>query len=227
MFPWLNTTSGGANQNAWYALCTFTVSPSWQGGIYPLQVKTSAIPGVTDRAPATTPTRSRPTSTGTASVAVYGLNDLSIWTPATGTTRFYLASISQAYAGHTLVVDLYDPGDGAAGNYFMQFLAPPSGSPAYTPTHGHRGLVPVLRPRPRTSAAPPATAAPTATSRRRSSTTQIYNERWLRVQIAIPSTYTCSTDCWWTIKYDFGAAVPTDRTVWVANVLGDPVHLVG
>ncbi|MGZ4694538.1 MAG: hypothetical protein ACXWA3_13020, partial [Acidimicrobiales bacterium] len=54
----------------------------------------------------------------------------------------------------------------------------------------------------------------------------IYNNGWLRVQIDIPTTYTCSADCWWTVQYSFGSgSQPTDRTVWVVNVLGDPVHL--
>ncbi len=62
---------------------------------------------------------------------------------------------------------------------------------------------------------------------RDSSAGSIYNERWLRVQITIPGSVctTTSTDCWWSIKYTFGG-VPTDRTVWVVNVLGDPVHLI-
>ena len=58
------------------------------------------------------------------------------------------------------------------------------------------------------------------------SSSGIYNNGWLRVQIDIPTGYTCSADCWWTVKYDFGTgSSPTDRTVWVVNVLGDPVHL--
>ena len=43
-----------------------------------------------------------------------------------------------------------------------------------------------------------------------------YNNNWLSIEIDIADDYTCETDCWWTVKYDFGSTngLPTDRTVW-------------
>jgi len=146
--------------------------------------------------------------------------------------RFYLANIGAQYAGHTLQIDLFDPGDGTASAtspFTMQFLAPPSGTPAIVPTLG----TPVAcnyNATPSASFPPPSTPDVSATCKittlNTGSSTGIYNDKWLRVQIVIPATYACTTDCWWTVKYDFGAAgKPTDRTVWAVNVLGDPVHL--
>ena len=42
----------------------------------------------------------------------------------------------------------------------------------------------------------------------------------------IADDYVCTTDCWWTIKYDFGTqtSMPTDRTVWSVLLL-DPEAL--
>jgi hypothetical protein len=56
---------------------------------------------------------------------------------------------------------------------------------------------------------------------------QKFQNGWLRFQIKLSSSYTCSTDCWWTIKYDFGGSggLPNDRTTWAMTILGDPVHL--
>ena len=74
------------------------------------------------------------TTGAAAKPAVYALNEMSIWTPTPGSTAgFYLANIGNQYAGHTLVVDLYDPGDGTAGTtpFTMQFLAPPPPSPSH------------------------------------------------------------------------------------------------
>ena len=227
--------AGTTSQDAWYALCTFAVPAAWAGGIYPLQVKTSAIPGVTDIGTGYNAYSVKAVaSVASPQPSVYGLNNLSIWTPSATTSRFYLASIGPQYAGHTLVVDLYDPGDGNSGNYYMQFLAPPSGSPAYVPSTGTAVGCYYSAPAATIGGQPASTYSSTCNIQTRSGNTNIYNERWLRVQITIPTTATThctngppadTTDCWWTIKYTFGGT-PTDRTVWVVNVLGDPVHLI-
>ena len=161
---------------------------------------------------------------------------MSMWSPepaAPGftTARFYLASIGQQYAGHTLVVDLFDPGDGTAGAspFTMQFLAATVGDAGHRAHRGHPGVVQLQRHgqhhhRPDYARRLGRRAA--IKTLNANSSTGIYNDKWLRVSINIPSSYTCTTDCWWTVQYSFGnAGRPTDRTVWVVNVLGDPVHL--
>jgi hypothetical protein len=44
------------------------------------------------------------------------------------------------------------------------------------------------------------------------------------MEIEIPTDYTCSASCLWTVGYNLTGA--TDRTVWEARVIGNPVHLV-
>ena len=211
-------------QNAWWSLCTFTPTVA---GIYPIQVKTSAIPGVTDSGGGYNAYSLRAVGTGATQPQLYALNDLSIWTATAGSiARFYMANIGSQYAGHILQVDLFDPGDGSSGNYFMTFHPPPSGLgviPTATATTACTYSPPSL-----TIGGTPTLSSPTCTIQTRDSTKQTpntYNNNWLRVQIPIPANYSCTTDCWWSVEYNFSGGSPTDRTVWVVNVLGDPVHL--
>ena len=222
VFPSGDTTG----QNAWYTLCTFTPTGP---GIYPVQVKTSAIPTVTDSGTGFNAYSLRAVASAGTQPKLYALDDLSIWTPTPGSTaKFYLAEIGQQYAGHTLQIDLYDPGDGTAGSspFTMQFLAPPAGVPSIVPTSGSTvncdyNLTAAGYPTLDTNS-----GNCTIKTLNANSSSGIYNNGWLRVQIAIPVSYTCTTDCWWSVKYSFGSgSTPTDRTVWVVNVLGDPVHL--
>ena len=228
------TSVGAPSYSAsWYSLCTFVPSVA---GVYPLRVKTSDIPSVTDRGGGWNVYSLKAVSAAVTQPSVYAIDKMSMWSPepaAVGftTARFYLAKILPEYAGHILQVDLFDPGDGTAGAtpFKMQFLAPPSGDPSIVPTSG----TPVSCDYNATGSStfpPPSTPNTDAlcniTTLAASSSSGIYNDKWLRVKVAIPSTYTCSGDCWWTVKYDFGTAGrPTDRTVWAVNVLGDPVHL--
>ena len=228
----LLTASETSYKDSWTTLCTFQPTVA---GIYPLRVQTSGIPGVSDAGAGWNAFSVR--ATGASGVSVYALNDMSIWTPTAGTTaRFYLANIGTEQAGKTLQIDLYDPGDvdcasgfSSCGSSTMQFLMPPSGTPTVPPTGsgtatsckygtGTANAAP--------SSLPNTSANCTITTDLGSSSSQ-YNGLWLRLQISIPSTYSCTTDCWWTVTYQFGLHTkPTDRTVWTVNVLGDPVHLV-
>jgi hypothetical protein len=224
---------GTTSQNAWYALCTFAVPSSFSGGLFGLQVKSSAIPGVTDSGTGFNVYAVKAVSTSsTAQPQVSGYQSLSVWnylgtTPVTGTAAFYLASIGPQYAGHTLQLDLYDPGDGSGGNYYMQFLAPPSGL-ATVPTGGTATACTYSPPTITQGGATTLTSSNCQIQTRNSggSPANIYNDNWMRVDIAIPASYSCTNDCWWTVQYSFQSGEPTDRTVWEANVLGNPVHLV-
>jgi hypothetical protein len=194
-------------QNNWTTLCTFTVVRS---GVYPLRVKSGAISGMTERGNATSNYALRSTLTGAgAQPRVYGLGDMSIYTGNAGTSTFHLAEVSAVHAGKTFEVELYDPGDGSSGNYFLEIIKP-DGTRAtcrYTNTSGVFGATGDCR------------------IQTRNSSGNVYNGKWLTIRVDLPPTYTC-TDCWWKVKYDFSTGAPTDRTTWRAAILGDPVHLV-
>ena len=150
------------------------------------------------------------------------MNDMSIYFAQPGNANFYLTSVSPSHAGKHLVIDVYDPGDGVAGpsGIRIQFLMPPSGL----------GTIPAGGTTTSCSynATPSYTFGPTTpdTSYNCNIQTQvpngagsgIYNNAWLRVSIPIPPTYTCTTDCWWSVSYKLDPGVsPSDRTTWVIS----------
>jgi Flp pilus assembly protein TadG len=229
-----NDPTPATYKNAWYTLCTFTPTVA---GIHPLVVKSSNIPGYTDSGGGTNQFSTRATTAVATKPSVYAINDMSVYTPGANSTSnsslFYLANISSEYAGKSLVVDLFDPGDGSCGGgctgFTMQFRPPPGGAPAAVPAssagstacnYNATGSSTIGPATPNTS------ANCTITTLNGGSSSGIYNDKWLRVTISIPSNYTCSTDCWWTVKYNFSSGSSTDRTVWTVTLLGDPVHLV-
>ena len=159
---------------------------------------------------------------------------------------FYLAEIGQQYAGKTLVVELWDPGD-ATGNASIfpkrpsglapgpvtdvpasecEFTASPSPSnPQASSAGGPTGSV---YPTPQQSDFLARCGIRTTVSGARR-----FNGEWLAIRIAIPPTYTCVSginpvllpgSCWWGIEYNFSASA-NDVTTWRARIEGNPVHL--
>jgi hypothetical protein len=231
-------------KNKWVRLCTFTPT---KAGIYPMRVKSSNIrrngSTISDTTSATGWNAYSMRVTGSATAQLYALGNLSMWTNTPGSTaRFYLAKISPEHRGKKVILDLFDPGDGNSGTYKLQVLGPATptfntplgGSPLVPPQHGTT--------LPKTNMADSCKANTRGSPNRgggtlstvtncevttRSGSTQYYQDQWLRFEIQLSNNYTCSTDCWWTIKYDFGSGSdPNDRTTWALNVVGDPVHLV-
>jgi len=204
-------------KNKFVTLCTVVVPAA---GTYHLQVKSSAIPGVTDSGNGWNQFSLKATLTGATQPALFGYGDLSLFNNLQGqfgnlTANFYLAQIGQQYAGKSLTVSLFDPGDGASGTYFVNILKP--GSVTTACSYGIRDATPVA-------------ANPCRIQTRTSTGTNTYNGKWLDITLTIPTTYTCSTDCWWKVRYEFNSVTlgnsPNDRTVWTAEITGDPVHLV-
>ena len=243
-----NTTNGRINlMNKWTNVCTFTPTKK---GIYPLFVRNSGFqttPGRGGFNPAdTTGTGINAYAlkvTGGATTRLYSLEDMSIWTnTASSNARFYLAEILPEHKGKTLNIDLYDPGDGSGpDDYIMQVQGPQAGAPATVPTAGTvipaANVATSCQANLSVSATKGGGALSTANNcavktHTGGSSNGIYNNGWLRVQVKISPTYDCGPlvptrpDCWWTIQYNFGAGLPTDRTVWSIAVVGDPVHLV-
>jgi hypothetical protein len=65
--------------------------------------------------------------------------------------------------------------------------------------------------------------------------THPFNDSWITIHIALPSTYgqnglTPSTETepgWWKIDYKLGnGSVGNDTTTWETGIVGNPVHLV-
>jgi hypothetical protein len=132
-------------------------------------------------------------------------------------SSFYLAEVDAIYAGKSLTIDLYDPGDGNAGNFDLSILQP-NGTTSQC-SYSNSAVPPVMG------------AVGTCKIRTRSTSSSpanVYGGKWLRIVVKLPSNYTCTPGaCWWKVKYEYTTgAQPTDRTVWRANITGDPVGLV-
>jgi Flp pilus assembly protein TadG len=235
--------SASTFKNNWVNVCQFTPT---QKGIYPFRVRSSGGPrpikdysgsDVTDTGSGINAFSLRVTGgTSTSSTRLYALDSLSVFTNTPGSAaRFYLAEVPTVHRGKKLRLDLFDPGDGNdSKKYTLQVLKPPAGSPATIPTGGVATDC-YYNPSPSaTFPANPNTLNTGCTITTKTTTNSgTYQDGWLRVEVNIPIDYSCSTDCWWTIRYDFnapgsgsGSSSPYDRTVWSMQVVGDPVHLI-
>jgi hypothetical protein len=221
-FVILNGQSSSTYKNEWADLCTITVT---KAGTYHLQVKSSALTTTSGTAIADSGNgwnqfslKASVSGTG-VSPSLYGVGDLSLFNNLPGlsgniTATFFFAEIEQVYAGKTLSVLLFDPGDGASGNYFVNVFMP--GSATTSCKYGVQGST--------------LTNANPCRFQTRNSSGNTYNGKWVEIAVNIPLTYTCSADCWWKISYEFNNVTsgnsPNDRTVWSATLSGNPIHLV-
>ncbi len=159
---------------------------------------------------------------------LFALGDFSIYNNATGsTTAFHLAEVPDFYAGKTFVVEMFDPGEfsgagtgylqvvGADGNVFddgeCRLYARPTGDPDG----------------PWSQFATIGIGSPC----QEATTSGEYNNRWLKFEIDLPTTYTCNQAaglCWWKMNYVYPGGAPVqDTTTWRAFMIGNPIHLVG
>ncbi len=142
---------------------------------------------------------------------VAGKNWISIYANYAGSVgSFFLAEIDRAYAGKTVVITLFDPGEG--GNYIE--ILDPNGNPVSFVARdmGIDGVTP---------------SSPLPANTRLDVTQARYNGHYVQLEIDLPGSYgTSLTQYWWKIRYTFLSNTSvTDRTTWGVRVLGNPVHL--
>jgi Flp pilus assembly protein TadG len=148
--------------------------------------------------------------TDTMCPKVAGKNWISIYANQTASVAsFYLAEISGEYAGKTLLITLFDPGEG--GNY-IEILDPDGNPVSFVATDmGSNGATP---------------STPLASSTKLDVTQSRYNGHYVQLSIDLPGDYaTAYSQYWWKIRYTFTSGSVTDRTTWGVRVLGNPVHL--
>lgn len=150
--------------------------------------------------------------------------------PASTPTQFFFANVKQEYAGKTLVLELWDPGDGN-GNSFITVMKP-GVSTAGTPLMGCS----YTSTRPSGSVDQSATLSSSQQCRLQttSSGSNAFQNEWVHIKVNLPSTYTCDStvnpvttggSCWWQIKYETSSSL-NDYTTWTARIEGDPVRLI-
>ena len=135
---WLVLDSGAAAatyKDQWRTLCSVTITDN-NGGIFPLQVKSSNIPGKTDAGDGTNQFSIKASiASGTVTPHVYALSTMSVFTNPRGTdcsgsastsaeSSFYLAEIPANNRGKRLTISLFDPGDGPEGTYILDIVGP-------------------------------------------------------------------------------------------------------
>jgi len=148
---------------------------------------------------------------------LFALGDFSIYNNASGTTTsFYLAEVPTYYHGKTFVIELYDAGE-SASNGTLQ-VVDPSGT---TFNDGECRIY--SRNNPTVAWNLQQTIAAGASCQETVAPGE-YNGRWLKFEMDLPASYTCST-CWWNMRYVYPSAV-NDTTTWRAYMIGNPIHLI-
>jgi hypothetical protein len=190
------TRTPGGGINSWNQLCSTIANPT--PGIWLVHVES------TNNSAGSNNYSIRANASGVPP-RVYGINDMSIWSnDLTGGSELFLAEIVEDHAGKKLELQFYDPGD-ARGSI-------PSWYRVLTPF----GVVP--------------NCSWTVWNYNQTVERQndgVYNELWIKAIIDLPNDPADMCDganCYW--KMDLDLSRPTERTVWRARVIGNPVRLL-
>ncbi len=208
--------TNGKVKGKWINYATISASV----GTYRLNIQTTPVSG--KPADASNNFSIRATSSSGTQPQVYaGLagsqSAMSIYNNVmSGSAYVYLAKINSTFAGKTMEVDLFDPGE-VNGDAFMSFLMPNGAT--WTPvTFNWRDAGITL--------GSGGTLHTGATSLQTSNGSPLFDGHWVVVTIKVPPTYTATNDGWWKIYYNMSAAAH-DRTTWRVRIIDSPVHLVG
>lgn len=182
---------------------------------------------------ATLPQRNNVDCYGTGSqprISGYGDMEMYNGIPSGTPTQFFLAEVKNEYRGKTLVIELWDPGDGNGDSYIT--VMKPAGTAAGAPQQGceYEGRNPAGN-----LVSGPSNPTGDCTIQTTNSGSNAYQNRWVHIEINLPSNYSCNESvadptttggsCWWQIKYNTNSKL-NDYTTWTAFIQGDPVRLV-
>ncbi len=210
------TPTGQVLPAASYSWATPNGNSCWTqsgSGIYILQIRHQDPGATVDRAGLN---RYSIRANGTGA-KLFALGDFSIYNNASGTTTaFHLAEVPTYYHGKTFVVELYDAGESASNGVLA--VVDPS---ATTFNDGQCRIY--SRNNPGAAWALQSTIA-AGSNCQETVTPGEYNGRWLKFEMDLPATYSCST-CWWKMSYAYPSAV-NDTTTWRAYMIGNPIHLI-
>ncbi|MBX3286582.1 MAG: hypothetical protein KF703_14635 [Actinobacteria bacterium] len=202
----------------WNKICTITTS--MRAGRYVLRVKNNSdersgagannfsLVAKYSSAPYTAAGALCDARTVSTCPKVYGKDAISVFaSEPSSTADFYLAEISEVHTGKTMIIDLFDPGEG--GNSIQ--IRRPTGANSWTnssftweSSDGTSGG--------------PTTSLDVTNSR--------FNGETVQIAISLAGYNPPANNKWWQVRYQFGSGTVTDRTTWSARVVGDPVHLI-
>jgi len=179
-----------------------------------------------------------------AGCTMSALDDMSIFTPisisGSGSFQVPIFQLTSDYAGQTISVDVWDPGDvGGTGNVYLGFIDPTTNALVVEPAGGPPAVVWDLfgqRSNYGTGAATQvgsyANPAPVEQQVVIAGANQ-YNAQWVHFDLPIPSTYNpvnCAVtpaNCWWKLQYRATGSVTAADTITITlNLKGNPAHLL-
>ena len=167
--------------------------------------------------------------------SVYGNGAMETFEPLRGggSEVFYLAQIDKNYAGKTMEINLWDPGDTGSLSASLKVLAPNPGAYVSVPFNwtAHKGTTNANASNCNSLKGTGVMSVTTNTGGN-----SLFNGCWVTIDIPLPTSYTAPQPVgethgggWWKIEYDMGGSSSdnaTDITTWTVSLLGNPVHLV-
>jgi hypothetical protein len=246
LFPRNACYNNAPNGDGWWPMATGLTVPSTEGGFYYVRLSTRN-PALPD--PDTTDSfwwelyanqfSFKATYNGSNFICifssadptcpqVYGLDWLPLYRNLSGSeAEFFLTEIYESHAGSTFVVRFFDAAEGVDNIQFVdpsgtaqpfewryvdESVGQMSGSPyKETSFQNHSD----------TCSWGGSPGNPCLKTDNRPD----WNDHMVEVAIEVPPSYTCGSNCWWTVRYVTGSS-PTDRSNWAIEFYGDPVQLV-
>lgn len=164
-------------------------------------------------------------------------DDMAVYTPISiaggGAYAVPIFQIPPDYAGQTITMDVFDPGDISGGGNVDLYILTPSGVVA-TPTPPSQVVVYKLGPT-RTNPNPTVVNPPLSNPNQAyveatTAGTTNFNGQWLRLEVPIPNSYAPGSNpnnWWWSLQYRTSNNVTaTDTVTFAVGLKGNPAHLL-
>ena len=227
-------TGGSGAGGRWYTIHTVPSGSAAEGRWY---IRINAIPGTSYTNMNMFSLRARPTAdtllcssmTDATCPELYAKDWLPLWRPNFGgaaagqVAEFFLASVSDEYAGKTIEISLFDAGEGMDN---IQFLSPDGVEQPFEQRLANCSVGLICGDTvnwPETSATGNDTCSGVPCL---DVTGSVFQDMWTVLTVDLPADYTCSPNCWWKVRYTpVSGGIVSDRTTWAVRVIGDPVRL--
>ena len=178
-----------------------------------------------------------------AACSVGAWDDTTVYTPVSGGTfSVPVLSVPPDYAGQTVTLDIFDPGDLSLGNLTLSILDPTGAvASATAPLQVKIYDLGVQRSNLESATAcsladpisnPPCLAysGTNATIVSTSSGTKYFNGHWMHFLLPIPASYNPGANpnnWWWSLQYTTPAGTSTSDAFSIAvNFKGNPAHIL-
>ena len=169
---------------------------------------------------------------GTCSLSA--MSDMAIYTPvnlpAAGTFTVPLFQLPPDYAGKTISVDIFDPGDMSGTGTMTLGISDPSNAIANLPAGAQMYNLGNRRANYPAGATLVATSATPRVVVNNGAGSAPFDNYWLHFDLPIPSTYNPGNNpanWWWGLQYGTSGTVTGNDTITVAvSLKGNPAHIV-